>query len=542
MKDYSQQKFTNSRKYKTITYLPILLGLFYNSSGSTATPEPVRVVIEKNDSLSTIVSRTLKSANPELLELVAAFNNQSVDKILEIGDVIWIPGALVSPQVQLVKNKPQTQTEASSNVNLECSMQDVCWSIDKITPGLTTANTRKVESTHENSLKVPPKNPLTSQTAQPPDLNRATENRPNSRVIETTVAQNITPNGGKVKETHQTSNPSANSSRKIKPQPSAKVHPDQQQPVIKQESVAEQKQTEATRHIDTKPGLFEVDEDSAVRALERSLVQLNALLLKPGRAEVTFSIDYRYDIEFDPVLVNIGSPDDAITTQQAGQTQNQIESVTNVFDLKFGLPLDAQLSLSLPLTHTNQKFDVNLNGSPINDTQNDTQYGTGNLSITLTKTLAMEKGHRPDILLDATYTANTGSDAVGSGGEEFTFGLSATKRQDPLVFTGGFSHTISNGNDSDFTAGDVTQFSIGTLLAASPYTSLQFFLTQTFIEPATFSNQQLTNNRATIASFSAGVSSVIGKELFLNTRLGIGLVENATDFRLTFSIAKQFGL
>lgn len=554
MKDYTKiGAISKHGKNSKLASLPVLLVLFGTCSYSTAsTVEPLKIIVKKHDSLSSIILRELDSRNPMLWEIVAKFNNQSVDKILEIGDVLLIPGTLIPPQAQLQVKSYKAPSKDTPNLNakkdiqktssrltsptqkiFQCTNQDVCWEIEH--------DKSKADKSNSDQKSPPAKpssatDPLLSQSDKTSGLISTAEKKPETSPTDTQSTQSDPPNSSNAGET-RLSNTQSIESEQIKP--AAEVT--REAPGLQQETQKPSAETVATTPTDNKPGLFEVDEDAAVRALERSLVQLNALLLKPGRAELTFSFDYRFDIEFEPVLVNIAEPDTDTASQQAGQIQNQIESFTNTIDLKFGLPYDTQLNLSVPFINTNQKFDVNLNGSPIDDTQNISQSGTGDYSITFTKTLAIEKGFRPDILLDATYTGNTGSDEFGSGSEEFTLGFSATKRQDPLVFTGGFSHTISH-SENEFVAGDVTQLSIGTLLAASPYTSLQFFLTQTFIEPAKINSQPLTSNRTTVASFSAGVSSVIGNEIFLNARLGMGLVENATDFRLTFSIAKQFSL
>ncbi len=522
MKDYSEIRSAKKRcKYSKLVTLSTLLALVSPYNGSIAkTTEPLKVVVQKGDSLSSIIDRELDSKNPAVWKQVADFNNQAVDKTLEIGDILLIPGELITPQVQLVVSKPADQNDDANDKENKPNAQQISENTDNVSdmPELEKPERNRSE------LKDAPKEPDTQlDTNNNADTNRTLDTAPaahsgNNRLDQQSTSQ---------------SDESGNTA------PSSPPDSDNASTELNQKSEAAQAETDT--QANATPGLFEVDEDSAVRALERSLVQLNALLLKPGRAEITYSFDYSLDTELEPVLVDVEGTDTGTVSQQAGQLQNEIESLTQTLDIKFGLPLDTQINLSLPFTNLNQRFDVDLNGNSI-DTQDTSESGVGDFSLTLTKTLAIEKGFRPDILLDATYTGNTGSDVFGTGSEEYTLGLSATKRQDPLVFTGGVSHTVSVNPDNEITPGDVTQLSIGTLLAASPYTSLQFFFTQTLLRPAEIDNQPNSENHTTVASFSAGVSSVLGNELFLNARLGMGLVENARDFRLTFSLAKQFNL
>jgi hypothetical protein len=63
---------------------------------------------------------------------------------------------------------------------------------------------------------------------------------------------------------------------------------------------------------------------------------------------------------------------------------------------------------------------------------------------------------------------------------------------------------------------------------------------QALVAESELDGQTLPNSDSNIASFSTGVSSVLGRDLFFNAQLAIGLVEKARDYRLSFSIAKQF--
>src|SRR5690606_22681642 len=96
------------------------------------------------------------------------------------------------------------------------------------------------------------------------------------------------------------------------------------------------------------PGSFEVDEDSAERALERTLTQAGALLLPPGAFTLTPGFAYVRNESRRPELVQLTDP----ASGTSGIVLVDPELRRNEFALrlgfKAGLPWDAQLEIDLP--------------------------------------------------------------------------------------------------------------------------------------------------------------------------------------------------
>lgn len=77
------------------------------------------------------------------------------------------------------------------------------------------------------------------------------------------------------------------------------------------------------------------------------------------------------------------------------------------------------------------------------------------LMVGLAKTFVHESGWLPDLLGRVTYEIPTGPEnsnqvPLPSNRDLLAFSLTATKRQDPLVFvaTGGYTKSVSNGPDA----------------------------------------------------------------------------------------------
>jgi hypothetical protein len=144
-----------------------------------------------------------------------------------------------------------------------------------------------------------------------------------------------------------------------------------------------------------------------------------------------------------------------------------------------------------------------------------------------------EGGWKPDLVLAATWDTDTGRSEhgihLGSGFDEVTGELTASTAQDPLVFVGSlfYTHAFPRGADEP---GDVYGLSLGTVLAASPETSLRFFLDQAFGPDEVRS------------VFSVGASSLVWRHFLLDAELGIGLTRDAPDYTFRLALPVRFDL
>lgn len=292
---------------------------------------------------------------------------------------------------------------------------------------------------------------------------------------------------------------------------------------------------------ESKPGLFEVDEEAATRALERSLIQLGALLLSSGHAELGVDFSYGFNSRSSPVLIDFTDPETEEVTTTVGTVVGERRNYGLILDWRFGLPGDTQLDFSIPIENSTNTSNTFFAGSSIGN-ESETVGGLDDISISLLKTLLKEKGRRPDVIGRFTFNSDSGMEdqgvEIGSGTNEYTLGLSATKRQDPLVFTYGLSHTISS-SVSGFTAGTVTQLSLGTVLAASPYTSLKLSFDQITVGKSDLEGESIDGSGANIGIFSIGASSVISRTLFVSANVGIGLSDNANDYSISIGLTKR---
>jgi hypothetical protein len=281
-----------------------------------------------------------------------------------------------------------------------------------------------------------------------------------------------------------------------------------------------------------RPGLFVVDEGAAERALERSLVLLDALLLQPRKMDVGIDFSYSVDSRLGSSLIAVTDQESNETNDFIGVIEEENKTINTSLDLRVGLPGDSQLNLAIPFANTSSSSLVRLEGAVV-EAQRDDASQNGDFTLSYIKTVFTEKGRRPDLIAGIAY-----SNGGGSGGSDVTISLNATKRQDPLVFTGSFSVTQSQEQDG-ISAGSSRSWSVGTLLAASPYTSLQFSFDHTVVGNSAIDGVKISGSGQEIANANLGVASVIGQRLFLNGNLAIGLSELSSDYVLSIGLSRR---
>lgn len=285
-------------------------------------------------------------------------------------------------------------------------------------------------------------------------------------------------------------------------------------------------------------GSFEVDEDAAQRALERTLVQTGALLLPFGQAEIQPYATYLRQEAKQPLLF---ASNNNLQTANATIRRNEFDMGAN---LLVGLPFESQAEIRMPYQVINQSVVVP-DDSGTKETSN-TGNALGDISVGLAKTVVHESTWIPDVVARLTWNTPSGSVTnnnivMGGGFNSFNASMTALKRQDPLAFTGriGYQKTLEKDG---IEPGDQLSLSVGATLAASPQTSLSIGLQQTYAFETTIDNANIQGSDNLSSSFTIGASSTIGRNLFFSVLGGIGLTESSPDYFINITIPFRFDL
>jgi hypothetical protein len=288
------------------------------------------------------------------------------------------------------------------------------------------------------------------------------------------------------------------------------------------------------------PGQFEVEEDAIDRALERTLVQEGVLLLPLGQAEIEPSFTYTRR-EFDAPTFVIVDGDTFVGEQDIRRDEFQTAAT-----LRVGLPFDSQIEVGIPYNYVDQSVNTTVGGAP-QSSNSESGHGFGDVSVGLAKTLLQEgAGWWPDVNARVTWDADTGKTSdngvfLGGGFNTVAGSLSAVKRQDPLAFVGNVSYAKTFEHD-DIEPGDEVGFALGTVLAASPETSLSFFFNQTFADDTKFDGDRINGSDQVIGTFSVGAATILGRNVLLSITGEIGLTDDAPDYAIGASLPIRFDL
>ncbi len=277
-----------------------------------------------------------------------------------------------------------------------------------------------------------------------------------------------------------------------------------------------------------------VDELSAERALERTLVDEGALLLPAGQAEISPTANYSYRDNDAPFVVD----------GQVIELRVRRKEFEFGLGLAVGLPFDSQFEVNVPYNLVNQENTIRGGGAAL-ASEDEWGHAIGDISLGLAKTVLREDGNWwPDVIVRGIWDTNTGersdNDVPLDGSfNELRGQVVMLKRQDPLAFVGSFSYSYTF-EDDDFQPGQQFGITLGANLALSPETTLTVALNQAFTDDFKFDGDKVDGSNQNASSFDFGGSVIIGPRMLFRLTSNIGLTDDAPDYGLRAGLSYRF--
>jgi hypothetical protein len=288
------------------------------------------------------------------------------------------------------------------------------------------------------------------------------------------------------------------------------------------------------------PGQFEVSEETAERALERTLVATGNALVPLGFAEVEPLFSYAR--REATALLAVAATSTQSVAVNFGINRNELVPAA---DLRIGLPWESQFEMFLPYNFQEQQT-TNNSVQPVQQVDNRWGNAIGDLTVGAAKTFVHESGWIPSILGRVSYEIPTGPmfanrTPLTGGQSRLSMSLTALKRQDPLVFvgTGGYTKAFQS---NQINPGDQTNFAFGAFLATSPETTLRGVLSQTFLQNVSVRGVTFPGSNTVQSLLTFGASSILGRGVLVDLQVGFGLTNPAPKYTVVLSSTWRFGV
>jgi hypothetical protein len=279
-------------------------------------------------------------------------------------------------------------------------------------------------------------------------------------------------------------------------------------------------------------GGAKLQDEAALEALSRTLVQKGGLVLRPWSFEVAPSVAYSHSQVQGLALVD--TPE-GIPTVAEQQLHN--DGVRAVAIGRLGLPWESQVELQVPYVWERQSRALGNGQHAVN-----TGSGLGDVNVQLSHQLLHEKDWRPDLVAAVAWRFDTGRDpfriavpsvATGAGTSQLAVRFTAVKSTDPIVFYSTIAYAHDWPVDESFgrvSLGDTYRLDLGGILAVNPATSLVFGLTQDFRGKTQVDGTSLPGSDTVASSLQLGVDRVLFRNVLVDISLGVGLTRDAPDY------------
>jgi hypothetical protein len=279
------------------------------------------------------------------------------------------------------------------------------------------------------------------------------------------------------------------------------------------------------------------DAEEGERALERALTRESIFVLPAGAYELEPAAEYRYRASDALEIVNVTG------TPQVARQDVKEDRLETRLTFRAGLPHASHVEIRVPYVllredrSTADQFE-----------QTAHKHGVGDLQLGFTKQLAEERPARPGLLASVTWRLPTGDfrlgePSTGSGFHVLQGALTLVKRQDPLVFFGTASYTSvleRRHSGADIDPGDSVGLKLGTMLAASPRTSIRGGFELNRSGRTKVNDVSRPGSDTAVATLQFGLATLLSRRALLDIQLNIGVTPDSPNFALIVALPFRF--
>jgi hypothetical protein len=224
---------------------------------------------------------------------------------------------------------------------------------------------------------------------------------------------------------------------------------------------------------------------------------------------------------------------------QQDLARNELEASLG---MRAGLPWSMQAEVRLPYVWLHE------NRAEGTISRSERRSGLGDIEIGLARQFVAEERGRPAVLGSLNWKTTTGNNdfgrlSPGSGFPQLQGTVTAVKREDPLVFFGAASYTAileRERSGSDVDPGNALTLKAGTILAASPETSLRVAFEVGRFARTRIGGSSVAGSDATVGILELGLATLASARALLDIEIAIGLTPDAPDFQVRLALPIRF--
>lgn len=302
---------------------------------------------------------------------------------------------------------------------------------------------------------------------------------------------------------------------------------------------------------------YDAAEREATAALDQALIVRGGLLLPSGMLEIDNTTSY-FSASSDHVTINGFALLPVLVVGDIESERVREDYLLPSFTARLGLPHKFQMDVVIPYGYELIR-SVDATGT----SSTASNFGLGDISAGLYRTLTTEHGRVPDLLANVRFKSTTGVDsfsltssevALGTGFNSIQGNLTVAKSSDPVVFFGNLgytanlpgNHTVSANDPNNpsattighFNPGGAIGFQLGAILALNPDLSMTVGWDQRFTSSTKLNGVDIPASYLVEGTLRLGTSYMYAPGKIVDLSFGVGLTPDTPN--LQFSVGVPF--
>jgi hypothetical protein len=306
---------------------------------------------------------------------------------------------------------------------------------------------------------------------------------------------------------------------------------------------------------------YDTTERQATEALDQALIVRGGLLLPSGTLEIDNTTSY-FSASSDHVTINGFALLPVLVVGDIESRRTREDYLLPSFTARLGLPHKFQMDVVIPYG-----YELIRTVDATNTQTSASNFGLGDISAGINRTLTTEHGRVPDMLANVRFKSTTGADsfsltssevALGTGFNAIQGNLTMAKSSDPIVFFGNLSytanlsanHTVSANDPSNpnattighFNPGDAIGFQLGSIIALNPEVSMTVGWDQRFTRSTALNGVDIPASYLVEGTLRLGTSYVYAPGKIVDLSFGVGLTPDTPNLQFSVGVPFRTGL